>query len=81
MLQTIPHYYLNVDLNLDEIMKLRNKLNEHLEKEGVKLTINDFIVKATAIACKRVPEANSAWMDSFIRQCVSLIKGILVSLS
>lgn len=43
-------------------------MNELLEKEGIKLSVNDFIIKAAALACKKVPEANSAWMDSFIRQ-------------
>lgn len=67
-LQTIPHYYLTVDLSLDKIVLLRKQMNELLEKEGVKLSINDFIIKASALACKKVPEANSSWMDSFIRQ-------------
>lgn len=66
--QTIPHYYLTVDLGLDNIVSLRKRMNELLEKEGVKLSINDFIIKAAALACKKVPEANSSWMDSFIRQ-------------
>lgn len=67
-MQTIPHYYLTVDLSLDKIVLLRKQMNELLEKEGVKLSINDFIIKASALACKKVPEANSSWMDSFIRQ-------------
>lgn len=67
-LQTIPHYYLTVDLGLDNIVSLRKRMNELLEKEGVKLSINDFIIKAAALACKKVPEANSSWMNTFIRQ-------------
>lgn len=65
---TIPHYYLTVDINMDKINKLRSKFNKQLEKDGVKLSINDFIIKAAALACKKVPEANSAWMDTVIRQ-------------
>jgi len=53
---------------MDEILKLRQKMNKSLEKEGVALTVTDFIVKATALASLKVPEANSAWMDTFIRQ-------------
>lgn len=68
LIQTIPHYYLTVDLSMDEILKLRQKMNKSLEKEGVELTVTDFIVKATALASLKVPEANSAWMDTFIRQ-------------
>lgn len=66
--QTVPHYYLTVELNLDEVIKLRKKFNDVLEKGGEKLTLNDFIVKATALASRKVPEANSVWMDTFIRQ-------------
>lgn len=59
---------MTVDISIDEIMKLRKQMNAALEKEGAKLTVNDFIIKATALACKKVPEANSAWMDTFIRE-------------
>merc|ERR1719460_2877952 len=63
----IPHYYLTVECRMDKIMALRKEINATYEKEGVKLSVNDFIIKAVALACKRVPECNSAWMDSFIR--------------
>jgi len=65
--QEIPHYYLTVECSMDKIMALRKEINTTYEKEGVKLSVNDFIIKAVALACKRVPECNSAWMDSFIR--------------
>lgn len=65
---TIPHYYLTVDVNVDKLNQLRSKFNKQLEKQGVKLSFNDFIVKATALASKKVPEANSSWHGSFIRQ-------------
>lgn len=77
--QTIPHYYLTVDLNLDKILALRKKLNAELEKEQVKLTVNDFIIKATALASRKVPEANSAWMDTFIRQYNAVDVSVAVS--
>ncbi|XP_050435778.1 dihydrolipoyllysine-residue acetyltransferase component of pyruvate dehydrogenase complex, mitochondrial-like [Adelges cooleyi] len=77
--QNIPHYYLTVDLGLDNIVALRKRMNELLEKEGVKLSINDFIIKAAALACKKVPEANSSWMDSFIRQYDSVDVSVAVS--
>jgi pyruvate dehydrogenase E2 component (dihydrolipoamide acetyltransferase) len=64
----IPHYYLTVECNMDSIMKLRKEINTTYEKEGVKLSVNDFIIKATALASRRVPECNSAWMDTHIRQ-------------
>merc|ERR1719391_1489295 len=63
----IPHYYLTVECRMDKIMALRKEINTTYEKEGVKLSVNDFVIKAVALACKRVPDCNSAWMDTFIR--------------
>lgn len=65
---SIPHYYLTVDCNIDKIIELRTRFNETLAKDGKKLSINDFVIKAAAIACKKVPECNSAWMGDVIRQ-------------
>lgn len=65
---SIPHYYLTVDCNVDKILELRARFNKSLEKSGKKLSINDFIIKAAAIACKKVPECNSAWLGNTIRQ-------------
>ena len=53
---------------MDELLKLRTTLNESLEKQKIKISVNDFVIKATALSSKRVPEANSHWMDTFIRQ-------------
>ncbi|XP_012677432.2 dihydrolipoyllysine-residue acetyltransferase component of pyruvate dehydrogenase complex, mitochondrial-like [Clupea harengus] len=66
--QTIPHYYLSVDVNMDHILELRQELNTELKPENIKLSVNDFIIKASALACLKVPEANSSWMDTVIRQ-------------
>merc|ERR1719376_1432288 len=63
----IPHYYLTVECRMDKIMALRKDINATYEKEGVKLSVNDFVIKAVALACKRVPDCNSAWMETFIR--------------
>ncbi|CAF4746639.1 unnamed protein product [Rotaria sp. Silwood1] len=72
---TIPHYYLTIDIQLDEILKLRQKLNDILtpkskdSKEKIRgISVNDFIIKAAALACKKRPETNSVWMDKSIRQ-------------
>jgi len=64
----IPHYYLTVECQVDNLMKLRGELNTQYKEEGIKLSVNDFIIKATALASKQVPECNSAWMDTFIRE-------------
>lgn len=66
--QTIPHYYLTIDLEIDNALKVRKDLNEQLAKDNMKVSLNDLVIKAAALACKRVPEANSAWMDTFIRK-------------
>jgi len=66
--QSIPHYYLTVEVNVEQVVKLRAELNELLAADKLKLSVNDFIIKAAAIACKRVPEANSSWQDTYIRQ-------------
>uniref|UniRef100_A0A667YQQ3 Acetyltransferase component of pyruvate dehydrogenase complex n=1 Tax=Myripristis murdjan TaxID=586833 RepID=A0A667YQQ3_9TELE len=65
--QTIPHYYLSIDVNMDQVLELRKELNE-VKAQNIKLSVNDFIIKASALACLKVPEANSSWMDTVIRQ-------------
>ncbi|QMU59096.1 MAG: pyruvate dehydrogenase complex dihydrolipoamide acetyltransferase [Boseongicola sp.] len=59
--QTIPRFYLRRDIQLDALLKFRSQLNKQLEARGVKLSVNDFIIKACAIALQQVPEANSVW--------------------
>jgi pyruvate dehydrogenase E2 component (dihydrolipoamide acetyltransferase) len=56
--QTIPHYYLTVDIQLDALLKLRSELNKGLEPRGVKLSVNDLLIKALAVALIEVPSAN-----------------------
>jgi pyruvate dehydrogenase E2 component (dihydrolipoamide acetyltransferase) len=59
--QTIPHFYLRRDIRLDALMKLRKEMNEGLASRGVKLSVNDYIIKACANALQAVPEANAVW--------------------
>ncbi|MGR3545091.1 MAG: pyruvate dehydrogenase complex dihydrolipoamide acetyltransferase [Paracoccus sp. (in: a-proteobacteria)] len=59
--QTIPHFYLRRSAKLDELMKLRATLNKQLEGRGVKLSVNDFVIKASALALQQVPDANAVW--------------------
>ncbi|KAG8987846.1 pyruvate dehydrogenase complex dihydrolipoamide acetyltransferase component (E2), partial [Tulasnella sp. 427] len=68
--QEIPHYYVTVDVDMGRVNKLREVFNKSLaEKEGgAKLSVNDFITKAAALAMKDVPEVNSAWLGETIRQ-------------
>jgi pyruvate dehydrogenase E2 component (dihydrolipoamide acetyltransferase) len=55
---TIPHYYLSVSVEMDEILKIRELLNK---EEKVKISVNDMIIKASALSCINVPEVNSQW--------------------
>jgi pyruvate dehydrogenase E2 component (dihydrolipoamide acetyltransferase) len=55
---TIPHIYLTVDIRLDALLKLRTELNAALESRGVKLSVNDMLIKALAVSLKQVPECN-----------------------
>ena len=59
--QTIPHFYLRRDIELDALLKFRGQLNKQLEPRGVKLSVNDFIIKACALALQQVPDANAVW--------------------
>lgn len=59
--QTIPHFYLRRDIQLNALLKFRGDLNKQLEGRGVKLSVNDFIIKACALALQTVPAANAVW--------------------
>jgi pyruvate dehydrogenase E2 component (dihydrolipoamide acetyltransferase) len=59
--QTIPHFYLRREVRLDALMAFRETLNKQLEGRGVKLSVNDFIIKACAMALQAVPAANTVW--------------------
>ncbi|MDX8349669.1 pyruvate dehydrogenase complex dihydrolipoamide acetyltransferase [Cognatiyoonia sp. IB215446] len=59
--QSVPHFYLRRDISLDALLKFRSQLNKQLEPRGVKLSVNDFIIKACALALQQVPDANAVW--------------------
>ena len=59
--QTIPHFYLRRDIRLDALLDFRAMLNKQLEARAVKLSVNDFIIKACALALQEVPAANAVW--------------------
>ena len=64
--QTIPHFYLNIECELDALLAARKRLNEMAPEEGprrFKLSINDFIIKAFAMALQTVPAANATWTE------------------
>ncbi|MDP1668823.1 pyruvate dehydrogenase complex dihydrolipoamide acetyltransferase [Phaeovulum sp.] len=59
--QTIPHFYLRREVRLDALLAFREQLNVQLAPRGVKLSVNDFIIKACALALQAVPAANAVW--------------------
>ena len=66
--QTIPHFYLRRDIQLDSLLKLRSEMNTGLEARGVKLSVNDFIIRACAMALQSVPAANAVWAGDRVLQ-------------
>ena len=66
--RTIPHFYLRRNILLDEVVQLRSQINDALQPRGLKVSINDFIIRASALALQQVPDANSVWAhDRIIR--------------
>ena len=59
--QTIPHFYLRREVRLDALVAFREQMNKGLESRGIKLSLNDFIIKACALALQAVPNANAVW--------------------
>ncbi len=65
--QTIPHYYLSIDCRIDDLLHARERMNAAAPSEGpraYKLSVNDFIIKAMALALQEVPAANATWTDA-----------------
>jgi pyruvate dehydrogenase E2 component (dihydrolipoamide acetyltransferase) len=77
--QTIPHFYLRRDIQLDALLTFRGKLNKQLEPRGVKLSVNDFIIKACAQALQTVPDANAVWAGDRILKLAPSDVGVAVA--
>jgi pyruvate dehydrogenase E2 component (dihydrolipoamide acetyltransferase) len=83
--QTIPHFYLTVDVELDALLALREQINASApkDKEGkpaFKLSVNDFIIKALALALQRVPDANAVWAEDRILRLKHSDVGVAVAI-
>lgn len=69
--QTVPHFYLSIDVELDQLLALREQVNASAPKDGdgkptYKISVNDFVIKALALSLQRVPDANSVWAEDRI---------------
>lgn len=82
--QTVPHFYLTVDCELDALLALRKQINESApmrdEKPAFKLSVNDFVIKAMALALRDVPEANASWTQSNMVRHKHADVGVAVSI-
>jgi len=66
--QTVPHIYLTVDIHLDPLLNLRKQMNAELEADGIKLSVNDLIIKALARALTKVPSCNVSFQGDVLHQ-------------
>ena len=78
--QTIPHFYLRRDIKIDALLAFRGQLNKQLEARGVKLSVNDFIIKAVAVALQQVPEANAVWAGDRVLQMTASDVAVAVAI-
>jgi pyruvate dehydrogenase E2 component (dihydrolipoamide acetyltransferase) len=74
--QLVPHFYLSVDVELDALLELRKQLNE---VAGTKISVNDFVIRATALAMKKIPASNVSWTDSAILQYIDADVSVAVA--
>jgi len=65
--QTVPHFYLNVDVEVDHLLAFRKRLNQRGEQDGFKVSVNDIIIKACAEALMARPHCNTAWTGEGLR--------------
>lgn len=78
--QSIPHFSVTMQINMDPVIDLRRTLNQQLESQGVKLSVNDFVVRAAALSLVQHPTVNSSWADDGIVQHGTVNVGIAVAL-
>ncbi|WP_339045679.1 pyruvate dehydrogenase complex dihydrolipoamide acetyltransferase [Candidatus Mesenet endosymbiont of Agriotes lineatus] len=74
--QTIPHFYLTIDCQIDKLLKLREEINS----SGSKITINDFIIKAVALSMEKFPEVNASWAGDKILKYSTVDISVAVAL-
>jgi pyruvate dehydrogenase E2 component (dihydrolipoamide acetyltransferase) len=78
--QMVPHFYVTVDIDVDALLALRSQLNANLEGEGVKISVNDLVVKATALTLKKFPNLNTHFYGDKLVRHKRINVGIAVAL-
>jgi pyruvate dehydrogenase E2 component (dihydrolipoamide acetyltransferase) len=78
--QTIPHFYLVADVTMDALLKVRKEANAGAPKDSYKLSVNDFVIKALALALQRVPAANAVWAGDRILRFKHSDVGVAVAI-
>ncbi len=76
--QTVPHFYLTIDCEIDELLKVRQELNSR--SDAYMLSVNDFVVRASALALRKVPECNASWIDNGLRRYNSVDISVAVAI-
>jgi pyruvate dehydrogenase E2 component (dihydrolipoamide acetyltransferase) len=76
--QTVPHFYLTVDCEIDELLRFRTELNA--KSDAYRISVNDFVVRATALALRQVPAANASWSDEAILRWDTVDVAVAVAL-
>ena len=77
--QTIPHFYLRRSVSLDKLLMIRAEMNNGLADKGIKISVNDFIIKASSLALQDIPKANVVWAHDRILQMKSSDVAVAVS--
>ena len=78
--QTIPHFYLRRDILIDDLLSFRSQLNKKLASRDIKLSVNDFIIKACALALQDVPAANAVWAEDRVLKMVKSDVAVAVAI-
>ncbi|HEY1259516.1 MAG TPA: 2-oxo acid dehydrogenase subunit E2, partial [Stellaceae bacterium] len=76
--QTVPHFYLTIDCEIDALLKIRSELNS--KSDAYRLSVNDFVIRAAALALRKVPAANASWSDEAILQWDTVDIAVAVAL-
>ena len=76
----VPHFFLTVDVDMSRTIDARHRVNARLEKEGVRISINDIVLKAVAVALRRHPECNAHWGGDHVRRFNRVHLGVAVAI-